>query len=144
MKVKISEENREKVEKLLADVNGKAKKHTFRGYSQIEQLAERAEKSLIDYGVPQTRRAGAEVYALSGAPDHFPRSYNGQPIMNGVRIRRGRDAWFIVHLDVGPRYVGPGNESDFPGVLIGEEQAESAERARRQNCKIKVRQPEGA
>ena len=100
MRIKLTEENRNRIETALKNVNGTAKTHTFTDFEEVEAAKNKVEVELENLGLPVSYRKGAqaEVHSLVCLPN----SHSGAK-GTIVTLRRGRDSWFVT--DVGSRFV---------------------------------------
>ena len=97
--VKITKENAEKITQALADVNGKARAHTYTDFQEIESLVKMGETRLESLGVAKKDRAGAFILATSGGA--VSNSYNNKGffrVATFVQIERKSSDWFIVKI----------------------------------------------
>jgi hypothetical protein len=104
MKIKISVENKAKIEATLKKINGRATAHTFTLYSEIAAIASYAEQEMNRVYKNRTGRAGAEVYEESG--DSLPNSYKYTATQTAVTLKRGSDDWFLVSVESAPLFAG--------------------------------------
>lgn len=89
---KITKDYAEKIEKELKEVNGKAKRHTFTTYSEIEQLAVQAEKKLENL-LNKKDRQGVVYTETSGDP--VSSSYDNTRLGTYVELLRRSECWFL-------------------------------------------------
>lgn len=94
-KIKISKKNAEKIENLLNEINGRATAHTYTGYTQIENMANAAEKKLSELLLKKDFQ-GATWSETSG--DKVANCYKGSRIATNVKLQRGSSAWFLVSV----------------------------------------------
>jgi len=93
--IKITTESHDAIEAALHAVNGRAVTHTFRFPSQILDLAEAAERGLINLGIPKVERAGARFVARSG--EKLPSAYKYVAIGTRVTLLRRSGGWYLIH-----------------------------------------------
>jgi len=106
MRIKIIEENAAKIEKILAEINGRSREHVFNFYREISDVAEKAEHYLRKIEIPQTRRKGATAWASSSCK--MPSAYSYPRNGNSLRIERGGSAWFLVSIKAASLYQSDG------------------------------------
>ena len=106
MRIKIAEENAAKIEKILAEINGRSREHVFNFYREISDVAETAEHYLRKIEIPQTRRKGATAWASSGCK--VPSGYSYDRNGNSMRIERGGNDWFLVSIKAVSFYSSDG------------------------------------
>ena len=106
MRIKIVKENAAKIEKILAETNGRSREHVFNFYREISDVAEKAEHYLRKIEIPRSRRKGATAWASSGCK--MPSGYSYDRNGNSMRIERGGSAWFLVSLNAVSFYSGEG------------------------------------
>jgi hypothetical protein len=94
--IKITTESHDAIEAALHAVNGRAVTHTFRFPSQILDLAEAAERGLINLGIPKVERAGARFVARSG--EKLPSAYKYVAIGTHVTLLRRSGGWYLIHV----------------------------------------------
>ena len=89
MKVKIVEANRQKINVLLGEINGKSVSHTAHD-KHIFELAELMEMRLEKFGIAKKDRAGAKASGMSGG--NVPTAYKYSRIINrcNCHISRSR------------------------------------------------------
>lgn len=95
MKIKVCEENRDKIATALKAVNGEAKAHTYFTYDSIERISERAESKLLD--LVNKRDAKGAVY-VSRSGRRLPNSYTHSRLVTQVELTRGASGWFLTNL----------------------------------------------
>ena len=93
MKVKIVEANRQKINILLGEINGKSLAHTAHD-KHIFELAELMEMKLEKFGIAKKDRAGAKASGMSGG--NVPNAYKYSRVVNTYTIERGASDWFLV------------------------------------------------
>ena len=93
MKVKIVEANRQKINVLLGEINGKSLAHTANDRN-IFELAELMEMKLEKFSVAKKDRSGALAFGMSGGD--VPTAYKYSRIVNTYQIERGSSDWFLV------------------------------------------------
>ena len=93
MKVKIVEANRQKINILLGEINGKSLAHTANDRN-IFELAELMEMRLEKFGIAKKDRAGAKASGMSGG--NVPTAYKYSRVVNTYTIERGASDWFLV------------------------------------------------
>jgi len=93
MKIKITEINRQKINILLGEINGKSLAHTAHD-KHIFELSELMEMRLEKFGIAKKDRAGAIAWGMSGGS--VPTAYKYSRIINNYTIKRGASAWFLI------------------------------------------------
>ena len=93
MKVKIVEANRQKINILLGEINGKSLAHTANDRN-IFELAELMEMRLDKFNIAKKDRAGAKASSMSGGT--IPNAYKYSRIVTIFDIERGPSDWFLV------------------------------------------------
>jgi hypothetical protein len=93
MKIKIVEANRQKINILLGEINGKSLAHTAHD-KHIFELAELMEMKLEKFGIAKKDRAGATASGMSGG--NVPNAYKYSRIVNTYQISRGASDWFLI------------------------------------------------
>lgn len=93
MKVKIVEANRQKINILLGEINGKSVSHTAHD-KHIFEIAELMEMRLEKFGIAKKDRAGAKAFGMSGG--NVPTAYKYSRIINTYTIERGSTDWFLI------------------------------------------------
>ena len=96
MKIKITEQNRLKINALLDKINGKSYSHTA-FHKHIFDLAESSELQLDKFDIAKKDRSGATASGMSGG--NVPTAYKYSRIVNTYTIERGASAWFLVSID---------------------------------------------
>jgi hypothetical protein len=93
MKVKIVEANRQKINILLGEINGKSLSHTAND-KHVFELAELMEMKLEKFSIAKKDRAGAKASGMSGGD--VPTAYRYSRIVNTYTIERGSSDWFLI------------------------------------------------
>jgi hypothetical protein len=93
MKVKITEINRQKINIMLGEINGKSLAHTADSRN-IFELAEAMEIQLMQLGIAKKDRAGAKASGMSGGS--VPTAYKYSRIVTAYGIERGASDWFLI------------------------------------------------
>ena len=93
MKVKITEANRQKINILLGEINGKSLAHTAHD-KHVFELAELMEMRLEKFGIAKKDRSGAKASGMSGGD--VPNAYKYSRIVNSYTIERGASDWFLI------------------------------------------------
>ena len=96
MKIKIVEANRQKINILLGEINGKSLAHTAHD-KHIFELAELMEMKLEKFGIAKKDRAGAKASGMSGG--NVPTAYKYSRIVNTYTISRGASDWFLIDAE---------------------------------------------
>ena len=96
MKVKITEINRQKIDLLLDEINGKSRTHTASA-QKIFELAELMEAQLEKFIIAKKDRAGATASSMSGG--RISSGYKYSRIVNSFVIQRGSADWFLVSAE---------------------------------------------
>jgi hypothetical protein len=128
MKIKIDETHRDVIENALKEVNGTAQAHTFTTFEDLQEVSERAEQRISEFGLAKTHRPGARAGAVSCGP--LPSAYRGEAAATIVEIERGHDAWFLRSSE--KTYVSGGHDgaSDTLRVRLSEDQMRHVSHAR--------------
>ena len=66
MKIKITPENKDKIEKVLREVNGKAVEHTITRYGELQHIADRAIDKIYNVLRNKATCKGARLHYTSG------------------------------------------------------------------------------
>lgn len=98
MKIKIVEANRQKINILLGEINGKSLAHTAHD-KHIFELAELMEMRLHKFGIAKKDRSGAKASGMSGGD--VPNAYKYSRIVNTYLIERGASDWFLISATKG-------------------------------------------
>ena len=98
MKVKIVEANRQKINIMLGEINGKSLSHTANDRN-IFELAEAMEMKLEKFSIAKKDRAGARASGMSGGD--VPNAYKYSRIVNTYLIERGASDWFLISATKG-------------------------------------------
>ena len=93
MKVKIVEANRQKINVLLGEINGKSVSHTAHD-KHIFELAELMEMKLEKFGIAKKDRSGAKASGMSGGD--VPNAYKYSRIVNTYTIERKSSDWVLI------------------------------------------------
>ena len=93
MKVKIVEANRQKINVMLGEINGKSLAHTAHD-KHIFELAELMEMRLEKFSIAKKDRAGAKASGMSGGD--VPAAYRYSRIINTYTIERKSSDWFLI------------------------------------------------
>jgi len=93
MKIKISTENKDKIEAALREVNGRSEAHAYTSYAEVAALAESAEKEMEELLYRKDWK-GARWEETSGAK--VANSYKGTRNGTKVTLDRGSKDWFLV------------------------------------------------
>ena len=93
MKVKIVEANRQKINILLGEINGKSLAHTAHD-KHVFELAELMEIKLEKFSIAKKDRAGAKASSMSGGT--IPNAYKYSRIVTIFDIERGPSDWFLI------------------------------------------------
>ena len=96
MKIKIVEANRQKINVMLGEINGKSLTHTAHD-KHIFELAELMEMRLHKFGIAKKDRAGAKASGMSGG--NVPIAYKYSRIVNTYLIERGATDWFLIDAE---------------------------------------------
>lgn len=93
MKIKITEANRQKINALLVEINGKSVSHTASAQN-IFYLAAIMEVRLNNFGIAKKDRVGAKASGMSGG--NVPNAYKYSRIVNTYTIERRSSDWFLI------------------------------------------------
>lgn len=106
--IKITADNAATIEAALAEVNGKARQHTYTDYSEIEALARGAEKRLEQLNIAKVRRAGASFTETSGSA--VANSYKNTRIGTTATIERKGAGWYLVAVSAATLFSNGGGK----------------------------------
>jgi hypothetical protein len=93
------------IDAALAAANGKATAHTYTRSTQLQMIADAAERRLESIGVPKNGRPDAGVIATSG--DVLPRAYKYAPIRTRITLIRRPAGWYVTDISTGEYYGAP-------------------------------------
>ena len=96
LKIKVTEANRAKIEAALHEVNGKATRHAFTDFSEVEDVADFAELKLAELKLPKNLRAGAIWSETSGSP--VANAYKGNRLGTKITLERISTGWALVSI----------------------------------------------
>lgn len=95
MKIKLTEENKSKIESILNEVQKRSKVRTIT-FDNIMNSAIKA-ISRINYLLPANAQKDIKAVIDSNAED-FPNAYKGQPESTIVSIQKFSSGWFLVDV----------------------------------------------
>lgn len=95
MKLKVSAPNASHIEAALATVNGKAARHCYTTFSEIEQVVVRAQNMLSKL-LPHSAWVGAIYTSTSGGS--VSKAYGYVRAGTTVTVYRGSSDWFIIGI----------------------------------------------
>jgi hypothetical protein len=108
--IKICAENEAAIEAALRAVNGRASTHAWTLLSEIERVANRAERELEGLGIPKAERAGAVYSAESGG--QLAKAYKYKATGTWIELTRRGAGWYLTDASGTTFYPGPrGNTS---------------------------------
>ena len=118
----------------LEAVNGRATQHTFRGNSDLAEVARMAETALDKIGLPKGERKAAVATMVSG--DKLPSAYkwSRNVVRTSVTIERGPRDWFLVAVERSEGGDPPGQ----PTVTISADQRVAAMAVLEKQNRIKI------
>jgi hypothetical protein len=93
--IKIAPENRAAIESALETVNGRAWRHCFDRYSEIEEVVKAAEQWLNDR-LPKSMWKGAQYEKQSGQT--LAKAYKNSARTTTIRIERRASGWFLTQV----------------------------------------------
>lgn len=93
MKIKITPDNKAKIDAALNESNGGAVTHTFTTYAEIERLSKNAEDRLSSLLPTKKSWSGAEWMKTSGGS--VPNAYKYPRNVTSVKITRCASGWFL-------------------------------------------------
>lgn len=128
-KIKVAKENAEKIEKALAEVNGRASAHTYKIFSEIAQIAKRFEASMSKY-LSKKESAGARFFCVSG--DSVPNRYDHKREATGIVLECCSTGIFLVEVSRQTIYQDGGREV----LLLKKDQETAAFKRIKQNWTI--------
>jgi hypothetical protein len=118
VKIKVTDENLTKIWDALDRSNGKARKNTALP-GDVFALAERAEQSLADSGLPLREHSGTEVrWHAAGATAN---AYGYRMLRTRISLTRGTKGWFLTGLE---RVELPPRQNEFYRLVISPAQRE--------------------
>ena len=94
--IKIIPDNFSTIVAALSAVNGKAAEHCYTSADEIEALAKYAENRLEHFGLPKAERAGARLYATSGAA--VPNDYKYGRKATYIVLERKGAGWYLTEV----------------------------------------------
>lgn len=89
----ITPANASKIEAVLNAANGRATSHTYSVYSEIEEIAQRAERLLLETVGLKKLAPGAKFHSTSG--NSVPNSYQYMRAATSVVIERRGAGWYF-------------------------------------------------
>jgi hypothetical protein len=95
--LKICLKNKDAIEKILLDKNGRAWMHCFTTYNQIVSVVKDAESKLDRLGLPKTWREGAIFKATSGMS--VCKAYTYSRNATEVVLKRKRTFWQLIEVN---------------------------------------------
>ncbi len=95
-RIKVARDKATEIEAALREANGRATRHTFTAFGEIERIAERGEKALESIGIPKADRPGARYASVSGSC--LPSAYNYKARATNVVLIRRSSAWWLEHV----------------------------------------------
>lgn len=101
-------DQKETVESLLAEVNGRSSAWVIGDHFQVVDAAKKAEEALEKAGIVKTKRKGAVALVYGGSPTS--KNYKYAVNSTFIRLRRAVDDWrieIISRIELSP---GDGNE----------------------------------
>jgi len=114
--ININRKNFEKIDALLASVNGRASKHTLNYAFSVQDLAEQSTKHLNKLGLKtQASQTGCVVEFTSGGA--IPTAYSYPRHTTWLRIERKVSGWFLNSVERTTTY---GN-ADRPVYILAPE-----------------------
>ena len=130
MKIKICAENANKINKALAEANGKATEHTYTNWIEVEMAAMAAEKLSLKL-LSKKEAIGSFYVATSG--NKLPNAYNHPRKVTNIKIVRGSSAWFLVAVSSSQAWNAEGHKRL---ILTAEQDRLAVERFRNQYATI--------
>lgn len=95
MKIKIDEKNKQKIEEILKQVQGKASARILKTY-EIFKLAAQAEKDLDELKISPSNRIGSEFVYTEGT-GCSTKKYSVDATY--IRLKRGTKDWFFIEVE---------------------------------------------
>lgn len=118
-------EQKDEIEAVLAEVNGKANRWTA-DYAEVVAMVEHAEGQLVDANLPASYRAGATAECFTDAP--WSSSYRNAVKGNRVLLRRFGKEWRVTAIE--SEYLYPkDSRADKVNVTLTADQAERIQAA---------------
>mgnify|MGYP003658235279 CR=1 FL=1 len=113
--LRVTVKNTTKIMTMLAAANGRAARHTYTTFREIERIAERSERKLEKLDIPKKLRVGAAVTATSGLD--VPNAYKWSRKATHVGLCRRATGWFLSSvIKVEPGTDGCVRGSNHAGV----------------------------
>lgn len=100
--IKIIDSKRADIETVLEKVNGQAIAHTFTSFSDIVNVARRAERSLEEALIAKSRRPGAIYRATSGVG--IANAHKSNQVGTHVVLERQTRGWALVDVSQATLY----------------------------------------
>jgi len=110
--MRIKKENADKIEARLARANGRAERHTFASYCEIENCAEMMEARLKKMGIPKSYRKGATASIMSGGA--VASAYKWMRKATFIHLKRSAGGWNL--FSVWPGEIYSSGEKDSLGI----------------------------
>ena len=130
--IKLCIEEATAIEAALRAVNGRASTHAWTLLSEIERVANRAERELENLGIPKKDRAGAIFAAASGG--ELAKAYKYKASGTRVEITRRTSGWYLT--DASPIIIFPGARGTTSWLRLTEKQDAKAIEVLRRNYAI--------
>jgi hypothetical protein len=111
MKIKITIENKDKIEDALKMVNGKSYAHSYTSFNEMLGVVEEANKRTSSLGLKKSVLKGCQFISTSGK--ETAKSYKYSRLATKVTIERGASEWFLVAIAKTTVYPSGGNSTLF-------------------------------
>ncbi len=109
IKIKINELNKDVIEAELKEINGRSYNHSYTNYSEIENIAIKANKSLYNLLGNKSMMKGATITSLSGGS--VANSYRYSRKMTFIKLQcYGYGEWRLIQA-TSDKYYGSGGIS---------------------------------
>lgn len=95
--IKICENNSAIIKEALNLINGSAGSHTLNSFSEIENIAEKAEVRVLGLVACKQNMPGAVVVFTSGS--RMPNAYKYTRIGTTVELTRKSQAWYLTKIE---------------------------------------------
>lgn len=105
-KITIKIENKDIIEKLLANINGNALTHTYTTYEEITNIIKKVEENILVKMLTKKDRIGLIVVSESG--EKVAKSYKYKRINTQVFIELGSKYWVITNIQASNCYIPGG------------------------------------
>lgn len=133
MKIKLYQENYDKINALLLSVNGKAVEHTITDTGKINYAVSQARQNLRKAGITGRNQQGAKLTVMSSF-SKMPNSYRYKRKVTMVTLYRGKEHWFITSIR--SLELSPNQHGGVRLTLTDWQEKRVAELAVKRLCKV--------